>query len=112
MCHNVAIIDQGEIIKNTSMKSLLKSLKSETFIFYLRDDISRPPVLEGFAGTTLIDNHTLEVEVPESRSLNDLIQQLDNQHIVVNRMRNKVNRLEELFITITSKLEIMHDTVG
>lgn len=112
MCHNVAIIDQGEIIKNTSMKSLLKSLSSETFIFYLRDDISQPPVLEGFAKTTLIDNHTLEVEVPESRSLNDLIQQLDNQQIVVDRMRNKVNRLEELFITITSKLEITHDTVG
>jgi len=111
MCHNVAIIDQGEIVKNSSMKSLLKSLSSETFIFYLRDDISRPPVLEGFARTTLIDSHTLEVEVPESRSLNDLIQQLDNQQIVVDRMRNKVNRLEELFITITSKLEITHDTV-
>jgi ABC-2 type transport system ATP-binding protein len=112
MCHNVAIIDQGEIIKNTSMKSLLKSLSSETFILYLRDDISQPPVLEGFAKATLIDSHTLEVEVPESRSLNDLIQQLDNQQIVVDRMRNKVNRLEELFITITSKLEITHDTVG
>ncbi len=112
MCHNVAIIDQGEIVKNSSMKSLLKSLSSETFIFYLRDDINRPPVLEGFARTTLIDSHTLEVEVPESRSLNDLIQQLDNQQIVVDRMRNKVNRLEELFITITSKLEITHDTVG
>jgi len=112
MCNNVAIIDEGEIIKNTSMKSLLKSLNSETFIFYLRDDISLPPVLEGFAKTILIDSHTLEVEVPESRSLNDLIQQLDNQQIVVDRMRNKVNRLEELFITITSKLEITHDTVG
>ena len=112
MCHNVAIIDEGEIVKNSSMKTLLKSLNSETFIFYLRDDISRPPVLEGFARTTLIDSHTLEVEVPESRSLNDLIQQLDNQQIVVDRMRNKVNRLEELFITITSKLEITHDTLG
>jgi ABC-2 type transport system ATP-binding protein len=112
MCHNVAIIDEGEIIKNTSMKSLLKSLNSETFILYLRDDISQPPVLEGFVKNTLIDSHTLEVEVPEFRSLNDLIQQLDNQQIVVNRMRNKVNRLEELFITITSKLEITHDTAG
>jgi ABC-2 type transport system ATP-binding protein len=112
MCHNVAIIDEGEIIKNTSMKSLLKSLNSETFILYLRDDISQPPVLEGFVKRTLIDSHTLEVEVPESRSLNDLIQQLDNQQIVVNRMRNKVNRLEELFITITSKLEITHDTAS
>jgi ABC-2 type transport system ATP-binding protein len=112
MCHNVAIIDEGEIIKNTSMQSLLRSLKSETFILYLRDDISQPPALEGFAVPVVIDSHTLEVEVPQTRSLNDLIQQLDSQQIVVNRMRNKVNRLEELFITITSKLEIMHDTVG
>jgi ABC-2 type transport system ATP-binding protein len=112
MCHNVAIIDEGEIIKNTSMKSLLRSLKSETFILYLRDDISQPPALEGFAVPVVIDSHTLEVEVPQTRSLNDLIQQLDSQQIVVSRMRNKVNRLEELFITITSKLEIMHDTVG
>jgi ABC-2 type transport system ATP-binding protein len=101
-----------ELRRSMWEKSLLKSLSSETFIFYLRDDISRPPVLEGFARTTLIDSHTLEVEVPESRSLNDLIQQLDNQQIVVDRMRNKVNRLEELFITITSKLEITHDTLG
>ena len=112
MCHNVAIIDEGEIVKNTSMKSLLKSLKSETFILYLRDDVSQPPALEGFAVPVVIDRHTLEVEVPQTRSLNDLIQQLDSQQIVVSRMRNKVNRLEELFITITSKLEKMHDTVG
>ncbi len=112
MCHNVAIIDEGEIIKNTSMQSLLRSLKSETFILYLRDDINQPPALEGFAVPVVIDSHTLEVEVPQTRSLNDLIQQLDSQQIVVSRMRNKVNRLEELFITITSKLEIMHDTVG
>ena len=112
MCHNVAIIDEGAIIKNTSMKSLLKGLHSETFILYLQDEISQPLVLEGFVNPLVIDSQTIEVEVPETHSLNDLIQQLDKHHIIVSRMRNKVNRLEELFITITSKQEIMHDSVG
>jgi len=112
MCHNVAIIDEGAIIKNTSMKSLLRDLHSETFVFYLQNDISRPLLLEGFPAPLIIDSRTIEVEVPETRSLNDLIQQLDKHQIIVNRMRNKVNRLEELFITITSKQEIMHDAVG
>ena len=112
MCHNVAIIDEGAIIKNTSMKSLLKGLHSETFILYLQDEISQPLALEGFVSPLVIDSQTIEVEVPETHSLNDLIQQLDKHHIIVSRMRNKVNRLEELFITITSKQEIMHDSVG
>ncbi len=112
MCHNVAIIDEGAIIKNTSMKALLKGLHSETFILYLQDEISQPLALEGFASPLVIDSQTIEVEVPETHSLNDLIQQLDKHHIIVSRMRNKVNRLEELFITITSKQEIMHDSVG
>lgn len=112
MCHNVAIIDEGAIIKNTSMKALLKGLHSETFILYLQDEISQPLALEGFVSPLVIDSQTIEVEVPETHSLNDLIQQLDKHHIIVSRMRNKVNRLEELFITITSKQEIMHDSVG
>jgi len=105
MCRNVAIIDEGLIIENTSMKTLLKSLNSETFVLYLRDTISEAPILEGFGSTVMIDEHTIEVEVPESQSLNDLIQQLDSKNLVVNRMRNKANRLEELFIAITAKPE-------
>jgi ABC-2 type transport system ATP-binding protein len=112
MCHNVAIIDEGAIIKNTSMKSLLRDLQSETFVLYLQNDIIQPLSLDGFASPLIIDSRTIEVEVLDTQSLNDLIQQLDKHHIVVNRMRNKVNRLEELFITITSKQEIMHDSVG
>jgi ABC-2 type transport system ATP-binding protein len=112
MCRNVAIIDEGSIIENTSMKSLLKGLNSEIFVLYLQDDIVHAPLLEGFADPQLIDPHTIEVEVPETRSLNDLIQQLDKQQIVVSRMRNKVNRLEELFIKITSKQEKINVTVA
>ncbi len=103
MCHNVAIIDEGNIIENTSMKSLLKTLNSEIFVLYLQDDIEKSPALEGFPPPSLIDSHTLEVEVPKSQSLNDLILQLDRQNITVSRMRNKVNRLEERFVRITAK---------
>ena len=53
--------------------------------------------------TQMLDAHTIEVEVLESKSLNDLVQQLDSRNIVVNRMRNKVNRLEELFVKLTAK---------
>jgi ABC-2 type transport system ATP-binding protein len=105
MCRNVAIIDEGLIIKNTSMKSLLKSLNSETFVLYLKDLITEAPRLEAFGQVALIDEHTIEVEVPESLSLNDLIQNLDSQNITVNRMRNKTNRLEELFLALTAKPE-------
>jgi ABC-2 type transport system ATP-binding protein len=103
MCRNIAIIDEGSIIRNTSMKTLLKSLNSEVFVLYLRDTINQAPVLDGFGSTHMIDEYTIEVEVPESLSLNDLIQQLDAQNLIVNRMRNKANRLEELFIAITAK---------
>jgi ABC-2 type transport system ATP-binding protein len=105
MCRNIAIIDEGLIIENTSMKTLLKSLNSETFVLYLRDSITEAPALNGFGRSSMIDEHTIEVEVPESLSLNDLIQQLDTHNLVVNRMRNKANRLEELFIAITAKPE-------
>ena len=103
MCNNIAIIDEGNIIENTSMKSLLKTLNSETFVFYLEQDIEQPPVLEGFPPVIMIDSHTIEIEVPQSRSLNELIAQLGQQGIIVSRMRNKVNRLEELFVRITAK---------
>jgi ABC-2 type transport system ATP-binding protein len=103
MCRNIAIIDEGLIIENTSMKALLKSLNSETFVLYLANETLQPPTLQGFGRVALIDSHIIEVEVPEQQSLNELIHQLDTLNITVNRMRNKVNRLEELFVNITSK---------
>jgi len=111
MCRNVAIIDEGLLIENTSMSSLLKTLNSEDFVLYLRDNIAEAPVLDGFS-TRMLDQFTIEVEVPETRPLNDLMQQLDAQGIVVNRMRNKVNRLEELFVKITTKPNGAHKGVG
>jgi len=103
MCRNVAIIDGGSIIQNSSMKSLLKQLNSETFVLYLRQELAQAPRLESFDNVVRLDQQSIEVEVPETLSINDLISELETRGIVVERMRNKVNRLEELFVKMTAK---------
>jgi len=103
MCRNVAIIDEGKIIQNSSMASLLQQLNSETFILYLRDELQQLPELASFENVARLDRHSIEVEVPETLSINDLIGELEANDIVVERMRNKVNRLEELFVKMTAK---------
>ncbi len=103
MCRNVAIIDEGEIIQHTSMKLLLKQLNSETFVLYLRDALEQIPRLESFDNIVLLNHHSIEVEVPDNHSINDMIHELDALGIVVESLRNKVNRLEELFVKLTSK---------
>ena len=105
MCRNIAIIDEGKIIQNSSMKQLLKQLNSETFVLYLRNELDNAPKLRHFDRVKLLDQLSIEVEVPDKLSINDLIQDLEAEGIVVERMRNKVNRLEELFVKMTSKPE-------
>ena len=103
MCRNIAIIDEGNIILNSSMKQLLKQLNSETFVLYLRNELEQTPELDSFENVVKLDQQSIEVEVPDRLSINDLIRELESQDIVVERMRNKVNRLEELFVKMTSK---------
>ncbi len=103
MCHNVAIIDEGSIIQHGSMRALLRQLNSETFVLYLREPVGQLPRLEGFENIALLDPQSIEVEVPDRLSINDLIRELEGRQIVVERMRNKVNRLEELFVKMTTK---------
>lgn len=105
MCRNVAIIDNGSIIHDSSMKTLLEHLNSETFVLDLRNDLPRAPLLEGFPNVIQLDHHSLEVEVPDTHSFNDLVHQLDEQDIIVDRMRNKGNRLEEVFVKMTAKTD-------
>jgi ABC-2 type transport system ATP-binding protein len=105
MCRNVAIIDEGHIIHNSSMELLLKQLNNETFVLYLRDSLEETPRLTGFDNIVRRDQHSIEVEVPESMSINDMIRELEANGIVVQRLRNKVNRLEELFVKMTSKTD-------
>lgn len=101
LCRNIAIIDGGHIIEDTSMKELLKKLNLETFILYLNKPLNFAAELEGFR-THLVDETTLEVDVHKDQPMNDLFKQLSENGLEVLSMRNKSNRLEELFITLIS----------
>jgi ABC-2 type transport system ATP-binding protein len=99
LCRNIAIIEGGRIIERDSMTNVLRKLQTETFVFNLSDPRSAPPGLPAYK-TLLTDDHTLEVEVSKGQSLNDIFAQLSSQGVRVNSMRNKVNRLEELFMRL------------
>ena len=102
LCKNIAIIDHGVIVQNTSMKALLSQLNTETFILDLEEDIAELPHIEGYK-VRLEDAHTLVVDVEKSMGINDLFKQLSVHNIEVSSMRNKSNRLEELFVSIVEK---------
>ncbi len=100
LCRNVAIIQGGNIIERDTMPNVLRKLQTEVFVFNLRDPQAATPQLAGF-NVALTDAHTLEIEVAaKTQSLNDIFAQLSARGIAVNSMRNKVNRLEELFIRL------------
>ena len=110
LCKNIAILDQGEIRINTDMKSLLTSLDMESFVFDLAQPYPAPITLTNVVKTKQPDPLTLEVTLKKGNSLNDVFAQLTAQNIQVASMRNKTNRLEELFLRIvennlTEKLE-------
>ena len=99
LCKNIAIIDQGQIIKNTSMNQLLKTLRHQTFVFNTETAIEKLPNLAPFSAQ-LIDGNTLEIRVDNQVSLNEVFAVLDKQNLRVHSMRNKTNRLEELFMDL------------
>lgn len=101
LCRNIGIIQYGELIENTSMKKLLNQLESETFIFDLAPK-SPIPTLDGYK-FRLVDTSTLEVDVLRNQGLNGLFSQFAEQGIQIISMRNKVNRLEELFVGLMNK---------
>ena len=99
LCRNIAIIDHGRIIENTSMKQLLSKLDVETFVL----DLAVPaPSLPDVPGVRLsrVDDATLEAEMSREHDLNSLFATLSAHGIVVRSMRNKANRLEELFVRL------------
>ncbi|QIR13693.1 ABC transporter ATP-binding protein [Shewanella aestuarii] len=102
LCRNIGIIDKGLLVECTSMKSLLSKLDVETFILDLRHDIETAPTLNNMT-CRLVDAHTLEVDVAKANNLNDLFSQLSQLNIEVLSMRNKANRLEELFVELVKK---------
>jgi ABC-2 type transport system ATP-binding protein len=99
LCRNIAIIDHGVIVENTSMKALLATLDVETFVL---DVAAMPATLPELPGVTLRrrDEHMLEAEMARSHDLNSLFAQLSANGIMVTSMRNKTNRLEELFVRL------------
>ena len=102
LCRNVAIIDHGQIVQNTSIRELLSQLNKELFVLDIREALSDCPTIEGYP-LTRVDANTLEVEVEKSQSINQLFEVLSKQGIDVLSMRNKTNRLEELFFTMVEK---------
>jgi len=102
LCRNIAIIDHGKIVENTSMRELLTTLQVETFILDLKKPLEYRPVLNGYE-FKLADERTLEVQVLKNRGMTELFTQLSQQGIEVLSLRNKSNRLEELFVSLVEK---------
>ena len=100
LCRNIAIINKGEIIENTSMKSLLSQLQTETFVLDLKESIHEVPVIKGYH-IAMRDSSTLTVEVDKSQAINEVFDALTTLNLHVTSMRNKSNRLEELFVRLT-----------
>lgn len=103
LCKNIAIINHGEIIKNTTIKQLLTTLDIETFIF----DLNKNPTEELLTtlDAEITEDFSIQLDVHKSKALNDVFKQIDKLDYKVISMRNKVNRLEELFYKMTHKKE-------
>ncbi len=102
LCRNIAIIDHGQIVEHTSMRALLAKLHVETFILDLKQPLTVEIELEGYSYLQL-DERTLEVQVDKSMGITGLFTQLGAKDVEVLSMRNKSNRLEELFVSLVEK---------
>ncbi len=102
LCRHIAIIDHGRIVENTDKKSLLAKLNVETFVLDLETAAPEALLVDGYAHR-LVDPLTLEIDVPKERSLNEVFAILSRQHVNVLSLRNKANRLEELFVNLVEK---------
>ncbi|MBE9537009.1 MAG: hypothetical protein IMF07_07480 [Proteobacteria bacterium] len=102
MCRNVAIIDRGEIIENTSIKHLLSTLESETYILLTTGEIKQFKPVEGYELKRL-DSFALRLELLRDQNIGDVIRLLNGQGIEVKSVRSKSNKLEELFLNLVNK---------
>jgi ABC-2 type transport system ATP-binding protein len=108
LCRNIAIIDKGRIIEDTSMKKLLSKLGTHSYILDLCEPCQLQPVIEGFE-LRRVDSMTFEVEVTKDQNINELFSLLSGMNISICSMRNKSNRLEELFIRLLSNKDERED---
>lgn len=102
LCKKIAIIDKGEIIENTSMRALIAKLKTEIFVFDSNESLPDNFSLPEFH-SKLIDRESFEASISEGQSINQLFSQLDKLGIKIKSMRNKSNRLEELFLSLVNE---------
>ncbi|MDH3746735.1 MAG: ABC transporter ATP-binding protein [Gammaproteobacteria bacterium] len=99
LCRHVAIIDDGTIIEDARMSTVLRKLQREVFVLSLSQALEQAPTLDGFE-TRVLPDCELEVAIGPGHTLNELFQQLSERHIDVVSLRNKANRLEELFMRL------------
>ena len=102
LCRNIGIIDQGEIVVDTSMKDLLRKLDVQGFVLDLEEPLDHAPVIEDYS-LRLEDPLTLVTAVNKGKSINTLFDELNKLNIKVKSMRNESNRLEEMFIEMIKK---------
>jgi len=102
LCRNIAIIDHGNIVEHTSMRALLKQLQREVFVLDVQGGLEAAPQLDNF-DCSLVDEHSIEVVVEQGADINRLFAELSDKGIAVSSMRNKTNRLEELFVSLVRK---------
>jgi ABC-2 type transport system ATP-binding protein len=105
LCRHIAIIDEGRIIENDRMSTVLRKLHTETFVLNLREPLQQLPALPGYR-VTRVDETTLEIEVNKEQNLNAIFGALSAAGIEVLSMRNKANRLEELFLRLVEGRDV------
>lgn len=99
LCRNIAIINHGEIVTNTSMKNLLRELRRETFILDSRQALPETLAVDGFQ-LTRVDDFSLEAQIEQGQDLAELMSQLHGQGVSILSMRNRENRLEQMFVSL------------
>ena len=99
LCRHIAIINNGAIVEHSSIKGLLRRLHREVFILDCIEDLPETVIIEHFT-VRRIDHHTLEVEVEQGQHINEVFAALDAQGIHISSMRNRANRLEEMFVNL------------
>jgi len=102
LCRNVAIIDKGLLVKNTSVKNLLQGLHKEIFVFDTANELPQRLSIAGFESERL-DAYSFEVQIERGQTLNDVFAALSEQNIAIISMRNKANRLEEMFVSMITQ---------
>jgi ABC-2 type transport system ATP-binding protein len=102
LCRNIAIIDEGRLIENTSMRQLLDRMHMETFVFYLREPLESLQALNGYP-VRQVDKQTIEITISRDQDLNDLFTSFSQNGMKVVSMKNKANRLEETFMRLVSQ---------